>query len=1320
MTSIAPPICQEAPPDDAGPPRHLAVVGGLDAGHSVGLPHAGRAIAIGRSAGSAVHLDHPTVSRRHAMLDIRADAVTLADLGSRNGTHLDGRPRARIDLVRGDLVRLGGVAVEIREGPCHLPRRPSTAHEPAPPRPFNRPPRSIAAIDMAPLRAPAGEAVSQLGGGSVSVSMVLGPLAFGAVLAVLFSPIMAVFALMGPVMMLASWLERKLRDRRQRRRSAGVRRLSAAGFDADLRERLDQERIARRRRHPDPVTLRAWADGGSHMWERRADHDDAFQVSVGLAHLPWSPPIEPPAPGVDRGGTSPVLPAATQALTDAPVVATLGPGRALGVVGPATARSSVIRWLVCEIATLHGPADVELRLLTPQGAGGPTDDEWSFVADLPHHRPGSSGARGERAPGEPLDLVVVPDAAADGLSEPLTRLIGVGPPGSHRSGVVGADTIEQLPSWCTTIVELAGPDGRATVREPATASVVPGVLATGVSSTTSRQWAASLARHHDPELVSSSSGLPDQVTLATLLGDTTTESIRERWQRSRQVPSIVRAELGSVADRAGSVPATFAIDLVADGPHALIGGTTGSGKSELLRTLVLSLALGHGPDALSFLLVDYKGGSAFDACAELPHVVGLVTDLDEHLAARALATLDAEIRRREQLLRDAGVADLASVPPTTGPVGIARLVVVIDEFATLASELPGFLDALVDVAQRGRSLGVHLVLATQRPHGAVNDRIRTNTNLRIALRMLDRAESADVIDDPAASRLPRGRPGRAFARLGHDELVAFQTARAQPAHLRTLVDQIGVAAVEAGLPLPPTPWLPPLPASLELADLPAVPPASDVSVAIGLTDEPQHQRQRPWSWHPEQGNLLVYGMPGSGTTTTLATVGLALARRFGPDRCHLHAIADGSGGLDRLAPLPQVGSVIAADDLRRQGRLLRMLGDEVDRRRSETAGPASPRRQGPITEPLPAIVALVDDLPGVLRRFDTLDGRQVIDDLHRIFRDGPAVGVHLAVSGDRAGSIPAALASRTSQRIVLHLSDPFDLAALGLRPPARMATDTQEISPPPGRGLLGAGIGIEVQVAGVSDVASWEPAGRCDRGADGSRAKGPWEVGELPTNIAASTLVGAGVHTDAHASRHLVLPIGIGDRHLRPVGLELHTGDHALVVGPPRSGRTTALQVLARSAAALGNAAVVLTLTPRPSALRASSHVLAAADVVHLLSQLATAGHAETILVLVDDAELVDDPDGALAALATSARPGLHLVAAARTDRTRLAYGHWTTHLRSSGRGLALRPDPELDGNLWGVRLPRDPEGRRGVGRGFLVGDAEVELVQVAELDEHR
>ena len=325
----------------------------------------------------------------------------------------------------------------------------------------------------------------------------------------------------------------------------------------------------------------------------------------------------------------------------------------------------------------------------------------------------------------------------------------------------------------------------------------------------------------------------------------------------------------------GTAEGPFVIDLVRDGPHVLVGGTTGSGKSEFLRTLVTSLALSSPPDELAFVLVDFKGGAAFGPCTALPHVVGLVTDLDDHLVARALASLRAELRRRERLFAEVGAGDLEGYQRRRRPdsEAIPRLVVVVDELRALVEELPDFVSGLVRLAALGRSLGVHLVLATQRPSGAVSAEIQANVSLRIAFRMRDRSDSLDVLDDDAAAVISPGTPGRALARGGDGVLVSFQAAttsappagstaaiRVRPAssgeesldrspvgdgETTRLVDAVRGAHRLTGGRRPAAPWLAPLPDVVPPDRIAAGSRTAQGVPVAGLVDEPDLQRVSP-------------------------------------------------------------------------------------------------------------------------------------------------------------------------------------------------------------------------------------------------------------------------------------------------------------------------------------------------------------------------------------------------------------------------------------------------------------------------------------------
>src|SRR6185312_10519225 len=210
--------------------------------------------------------------------------------------------------------------------------------------------------------------------------------------------------------------------------------------------------------------------------------------------------------------------------------------------------------------------------------------------------------------------------------------------------------------------------------------------------------------------------IPSSARLLDLLGmpAPSADSVLSLWQRFGRTTAV---PIGVGADGA------FVVDVRADGPHALIAGTTGAGKSELLQTLIASLAAANRPEAMNFVLIDYKGGSAFKDCARLPHTVGMVSDLDGHLTVRALDSLGAELKRREEMLLHAGAKDIEDywdtrrLRPELNLEPMPRLVLIIDEFAAMVAELPDFVHGLIDIARRGRSLGVHLLLATQRPAG---------------------------------------------------------------------------------------------------------------------------------------------------------------------------------------------------------------------------------------------------------------------------------------------------------------------------------------------------------------------------------------------------------------------------------------------------------------------------------------------------------------------------------------------------------------------------------------------------------------------------
>ncbi|MEZ5261472.1 MAG: FtsK/SpoIIIE domain-containing protein [Acidimicrobiales bacterium] len=1207
------------------------------------------------------------------------------------------------------------------------------------------------------------------------------PLALAAVLvAVTGSWLFAALTVLSPLLALSSWLGARRQTRRAGRAHDRRHRAALAEFESALLTARARHEAARDERVVDLGTVAERIRSGVRLWERRLDHIDALRLCVGQAEQRWSPCLAPAGPAPQAGSA---LPAGCEeavtrigAARSGPLELDLATARVVGVVGDPDAARRVARSLVLQVLAHHGPADVAVEAVVEPARR----TDWAWLQWSPHavEAPavGQPGQPGQPGPASgPCRLLVVDDASVAGGRGATLRSALRGEAGPVL-GIVVATAEDRLPASCSVVVAVDAA-GVASVTDLRGGAVCPepggrldNVRALGAAAEVAAALAADLARFEDPDRARGDAALPDRIGLAEVLaaaGDQTVQyGDAAAGLRSLSVPIGV-AEHGPQQ-----------LDLVADGPHALVAGTTGAGKSELLRTWITALAVRYPPSALNLVLIDFKGGSAFDACAALPHTVAVVTDLDEALAERVLRSLQAELARRELLLRAAGVGDVADAPLGADGRPVApRLVVAIDEFATLRAELPDFLDALVGVAQRGRSLGVHLILATQRPAGVVSEHIKANTNIRLALRVQDQADSRDVIDRPDAAWLDRRRPGRALLRLARDESVLVQTAYAgavavprgpaavrldgpalrpwadleaaagcagDVAHrytgedpgvaaadgalaetdLHRLVRCARRAATEAGLPAPAPPWQPPLPAHVPLDDVlaaaahavpsagpsavpPTVPSDGRASAAgIGapdrsrwlddvpflILDDPDHQRRVIGGWRPTLGNLLCYGAAGSGTTTALVSLVCALAARTPAERTHVHVVGD-APALRALAALPHVGNVVGRAEDERLHRLLLLLEDELSRRRTERS------------EDTVAIVLVVDGLASLLS-VEAAGGADLAERWSRVVIDGAALGVFTVATAGHAGAVRHAVAAGVAQRLVFRLADPLDARQLGAAP----------VGGPAGRVCAVPG-GLFAQVATVAggpgaDAADVSAA-VARRAARLPSVRTAPAVRALPEVV---TFAELGPRDGSSPARDLLtIPIGLGGPRADTVGLRLHRGDGVLVAGPARSGRSTALaSMLAALELTAGERLHAVVLAGERSPLRAR-----AIGETALAEVLRTAPDPRRWAVLaVDDADTVLDDAGLLAGAQAA---GWVVLAAGRNDGLRGAYGHWTRSVRSSRIGLLLRPEVDLDGDLLGIRLPRRAEAPLDrAGRGVLVQDGELAVVQVAVLTEAR
>ncbi|ANC32809.1 FtsK/SpoIIIE domain-containing protein [Isoptericola dokdonensis] len=1058
----------------------------------------------------------------------------------------------------------------------------------------------------------------------------------------------------------------------------------------------------------------------------------APQVVAHLRHRRRAGDPRPPAPGSAPGSTTARFAALCQASdgawrdvldavarrardTGGPAAAPTLPGSlpdgSLVVTGPADLARAAARAVVLDLAGAGAAVHVV----------GPDRPAWSWCRWLT--RPGEPGA------GDVLVVDGLDDAAAVTADDAVRRGATVV---LHLPDTGG----RPAPAWCRATLHVLA-DGRARRTAPdgtdGTDETLPlaGVTTARAERTARRIAAARALGRRATDLAPSGTGaapgppgtddavdpatasLPGVVPLAGLVDLT---DPRSAWAR----PGDWSVPLGVGA---GGDPVRF--DLVADGPHLLVAGTTGSGKSELLQSLVLALAATHSPADLALALVDFKGGASFGRCADLPHVVGQVTDLEPGLAGRALAGLRAELRRREHVLAGHRAASVADAPPGTLP----RLVVVVDEFRALADDLPEFLPGLLRVAAQGRSLGVHLVLATQRPAGAVGADVRANVSARVALRVVDAADSHDVVEDAAAALIPVTAPGRAVLRVGAGAPVVLQCARAAlPAadgpvvrraaawHRIPRPDGTGVPAADAapsrdvvgdvvaaqvaaartlGLGPGPAPWLPALPGRATVADLPAGEDAVAGALPVALGDDPDRQRRVAVRWDPADGHLAVVGRARSGRSTTLLSLATAaLARGW-----HVHALVPpaGAGAWDAVRRHPGFGTLAGPDDPRRARRLLRLVAKR----------PAAPA--GPVL----VVVDGVEELRAAMSSHDPWDPLTVAL---------AAGGAAFALTAD--GATVGGVAARVGPRLVALGTDRHADAVLGA------PSDLAGTGGPPGRAvLLGAGEPRACQVLLPDPL----PAVGVPTAAD--PVTPPVRVRPLPDAVAHHELAAAArpaTTRDGGRPRAGWVVVGIGGDAGEPVGLDVTDG--ALVVGPRGSGRTTTLRTIAAGADRAGRLAAVVARDPALRALAGSGKAFdpTAAGVRALLDLLAAGPPARAAgppgevddrpvarggrpVLVVDDLDALTQLCPVEADRLGTLLTEVALVAATTTQGALLAHRGPVAELRGRRTGVVLGPGERGADEVLGTALGEvaDP-GPPRPGRGALVSAGRVTPVQVA------
>ncbi|MGW2317382.1 type VII secretion protein EccCa [Streptomyces sp. NPDC001680] len=1076
--------------------------------------------------------------------------------------------------------------------------------------------------------------------------------------------VVLVIALLGAIVL---FLSQRGKAQRQRR----VQRERYLEYLEELRAELGEAERERRRAarflHPAPGALHDVLRDPARLWERRRTDADVLDVRVGVGDVPVQElaisrhaaggVLTPPDPFMLNEARA--LQARYTIVSDHPLTVPLDRAGNVSIIGGRADVLRVARSLLVQAAVAHAPDDVAIALAMP----GDRIEEWEWAKWLPHvlDPQNHDGAFATRR--------IVPSLAQ------LAQVIGtdLGRRASYAAEVCrglsdkkALDLVDRLlvlsDEYGENAVELPRPDAAVAlddmgvtvlhllaeqVHEPDHVSVritvdgdqvtvedlrgQPGKRMHGVADRTSRPEAEALARSLAPLRLSAESaaeGTPvsGPVDFPGLLGidDMATLDPAQQWAPHGE-RDFLRVPIG-LDDR--HQPVLLDLKESAElgmGPHGLCVGATGSGKSELLRTLVLALVTTHAPDDLAMVLVDYKGGATFAPFAPLPHVAGVITNLENQagLVERVHSSLAGEIKRRQQVLKDAGnIADIGhyrALRATARPdlEQLPHLFVVIDEFGELLTTKPDFIDLFLSIGRIGRSIGVHLLLSSQRIEAGQLKGLETYLSYRLGLRTFSADESRAVLETTDAFHLPP-LPGFGYLKVDtstytrfkagfvsgayRDPVVRNSDADAEPlaqtypafnasaAAQATASDEdapapreretgptvLGIAVdrlTDAAEPVRRI-WLPPLPEALTLETAAGPVQASadglrlaradsPLRVPLGVLDDPARQWQGPWmhDLNTAGGHTAVIGGPASGKTTLLRTLTLSLALTHTPHDVAVYGLDLAGGGLSALADLPHVGGIATRADHERAARTVAevraMLAEREEIFRERGIDSVEQLRALRAKGELPRLgstdVVLLIDGFGALRDEFT----HLDDNVADLLKRGSGYGIHVVAGMLRWNDVRIATQSLFGSRIELRLNDPAD-SCVDRKLSKTLSADT------PGRALTDGKVFAQTALPRIDTHTTTDDLGPALEQATAT-LRATWH-GELPAPVRMlPTRLPAG-RLPSTVAQPRAIPIGLDQETLSATVLDLFgTDQHLLVLGDNECGKTNLLELISLS-----------------------------------------------------------------------------------------------------------------------------------------------------------
>ncbi len=860
--------------------------------------------------------------------------------------------------------------------------------------------------------------------------------------------------------------------------------------------------------YPETGVIATWPDTKRRLWERRNVDDDFLTVRIGRGDYPMLAPYDCDAErfNVEEDELEKEMRSITSSpawLKNAPVLASLTKDYVCGILGERKQILSFVQNMILQITLTHSPDEVKIILLCDDADAKyfepfrfqkhMRNDDFTmrFMATNIVEAARISGYLSEQVEdslNKKIELTKILKERAFyvvfALDKKLYDAVEALKDVLKQDDCVGVSVIAgfpELPKECTKVFQLKPSQNVTTYikepdhyRETFTVDVVE-----------EHRKTDALLKMASINVPSSSAAylLPKTVTFLEMFNVGKVEHLAplRRWAENNPVKSL------AVPVGIGTDGEVFMLDLhqKRQGPHGLVAGTTGSGKSEFLITYILSLAVNFSPNEVAFLLIDYKGGGLAGAFSDdiqklyLPHVIGTITNLDGAAIQRSLISINAELKRRQRVLNEAksitnaGTMDIYDYQRLFRAGKLSKpmphLFIISDEFAELKAQQPEFLNELISTARIGRSLGVHLILATQKPGGVVNDQIVSNTKFRVCLRVADKSDSMDMLKRPEASELRD--TGRFYLQVGNNEYFAMgqsawcgapyepsdeppksidesisvidptgqsvltlkpevKRAKSEVKQLVATVKMLADTAAHEGIAMQRL-WMEPLESRISVEELEQntgeLPP---YSVLAGIVDDPEHQSQHTLYINLlKSKNILILGESGSGKTTFLKTILYGVMKNYSSKEIAFYILDLSGRSLTAFRTAPHCGAALHDENETDFDRLLSMLRDMVDERKKlfEKLGVAdyesylaSKEHAG---QDLPLILVVIDNVAGIT---NFKKGNDYLYGLNQYLKEGLSYGIRYIITATHSNDLNSKAKQELSTRFALQLKDKYE------------------------------------------------------------------------------------------------------------------------------------------------------------------------------------------------------------------------------------------------------------------------------------------------------